>query len=101
MPRGGKRPCPRARHLPARGMSAVMHTSAAVMRSAIQSSAASAPSGTMIMRTLGNWLGRMGAEPLEDDEDGQAQGARRRGSIPRGTGQASPSMYRAVTAREG
>jgi len=45
-------------------MSAVTQTSAAVMRSAIQSSALSAPSATMTSRILGLGDGRMGREPL-------------------------------------
>jgi hypothetical protein len=46
-------------------MSEVTHTSGGKMRSAIQSSATSAPSPTVTIATFGRPGGRMGREPFE------------------------------------
>ncbi len=54
-------------------MSPVTQTSRVVMRSAIQSSAASAPSATVTIETSGLREGKIGREPFGDDEDLQPQ----------------------------
>ncbi len=60
---------PRARQRAASGMSAVAQTSAASIRSAIQSSAASGPVATTTISTFGRPGGRIGRDPLETTKD--------------------------------
>jgi len=63
---GGETTCaPSLRQRAASGISEVTHTSAAEMRSAIHSSAASALSPTMTILTFEMPGGRIGREPLE------------------------------------
>ena len=68
---GDKARPPLARQREANGMSLVMQTSALVTRSAIQSSAMSAPASTVIMVTFGRPVGRIGREPLATTKTGK------------------------------
>ena len=64
-PDGDSARAPAARQRDANGMSEVTQTSALVMRSAIQSSATSAPAATVTMRIFGLAGGRMGRDPFD------------------------------------
>ena len=71
MPLGATARPPLARQRDASGMSLVMQTSAFVTRSAIQSSATSAPASTVIIVTFGRPVGRIGREPLATTKTGK------------------------------
>jgi hypothetical protein len=89
-PEGGTTRAPCFRQRAASGISAVTHTSRRVMRSAIQSSAASAAPPTRIIWTFGSPGGRNGRDPFETTKTGRRSRVATRYTSPR-TGQASPS----------
>src|SRR6185312_12171195 len=72
LPAGAIARAPFSRQRDARGMSAVTHTSPMAMCSAIQSSAASAVSPTVIIVTFARPVGRIGRDPLATTTTGRA-----------------------------